>query len=881
MFEAGARPHPPQDLYKSYLAQSQVFVGIYWQSYGWVAPGTSVSGLEDEYNLSSGLPSLIYVKDPAPNREPALQRLLSRIREANSASYVHFTSAEELEELVENDLALLLSERFESPDRAGPLARSSQAPRSSNVPVPRSLLIDRDNELADAGKMLLRDDIALITLTGPGGIGKSRLAIEIARNLLDSFEDGVYLVTLEALSDPGLVVSTIAETLGIRETPGGRSAPQMLKEFLQEKQLLLLIDNFEHVVQAAPDLSKLLEACPRLKIMVTSRIPLRLRAERELPVPALAVPTPEQSADVADLSQFAAVELFVQRAQAVKADFAVTNANAPAIAEICQRLDGLPLAIELAAARINLLTPEGLLARLEHRFDLLRGGTRDLPDRQRTLRAAIDWSYNLLNEPERELFRRLSIFAGGWTLEAAQTVCALEGELAQDLDDSLTSLLENSLVIRHPDSGAGPRFGMLNTIHDYAHERLMASDEAVLVRDRHAEYCLHFVRTVAPLARSAERVRWQQVMEQEFGNIRSVFDWICRTGKRVEIGEQIAIALGWYWVIQSHIAEGQHWCTEMMALSDKTTPKARRPALLYWHSMLAWAQGDYSSALKAVDGSLKLLSELDDTSTEGKRLLANALVMRGLLASSARDLPKAAAMCQRGVELFREIHDQWHETMALSWLGDIAQYENDRERAVALHNQSTELGRIQGDPWLMMLSLISAGQVAILDGDLEKARAMLREAEALLRQTGDRWNLSWALNDLGHIALVEDGLDEAASCFLEAVTLANTLGNLSVLIVALVGASALIARRSKNPTADQPEDPSELIKVAHLCGATVPLISRPGIFVWLATQHLYDSAIAKAKSLVGPDVWERAYNEGQSMPFDEAIALAIQSLNGR
>jgi tetratricopeptide (TPR) repeat protein len=272
---------------------------------------------------------------------------------------------------------------------------------------------------------------------------------------------------------------------------------------------------------------------------------------------------------------------------------------------------------------------------------------------------------------------------------------------------------------------------------------------------------------------------------------------------------------------------------------------------------------------------------LDDTSTEGKRLLANALVMRGLLASSARDLPKAAAMCQRGVELFREIHDQWHETMALSWLGDIAQYENDRERAVALHNQSTELGRIQGDPWLMMLSLISAGQVAILDGDLEKARAMLREAEALLRQTGDRWNLSWALNDLGHIALVEDGLDEAASCFLEAVTLANTLGNLSVLIVALVGASALIARRSKNPTADQPEDPSELIKVAHLCGATVPLISRPGIFVWLATQHLYDSAIAKAKSLVGPDVWERAYNEGQSMPFDEAIALAIQSLNGR
>jgi predicted ATPase len=276
--------------------------------------------------------------------------------------------------------------------------------------------------------------------------------------MLDRFKDGVYLVKLESISDPNLVISTIAETLGIRESPGSRPVADILKEFLRDKQMLLLLDNFEQVVEISPCVAELLEACPRLKCVITSRTPLRLRAEKVLPVPPLTVPNRQEFTKLDNVSQYTAVELFIQRAQAVKPDFSVTNANTPAVAEICYRLDGLPLAIELAAARIRLLTPHGLLTRLEHRFELLHGGTRDLPERQRTLRGVIDWSYNLLNEAEKKLFRRLSIFVGGWTLEAAEIVCDMNGNLSKGLDDVLASLIDDNLVIQSQDDEEEPRF---------------------------------------------------------------------------------------------------------------------------------------------------------------------------------------------------------------------------------------------------------------------------------------------------------------------------------------------------------------------------------------------------------------------------------------
>ncbi len=418
MFELGARPHPPQELYRAYLDQSHIFIGIYWQKYGWVAPEMTLSGLEDEYNLSGDKPKLIYVKAPAPEREVRLHALLDRIRADDRVSYKPFAAAAELRDLIENDLALLLTEGFEAAARPQ-VEAAPQATPPTNVPIPRNPLIGRERELQTACASLLRDDIYLVTLTGTGGTGKSRLTLEIALQLRADFPDVVFLVRLSIVKSHTRVVAAIADALDLREASGGQPLTDALIDHLREKRLLLILDSYERVMAAISLVIQLLEACPWLKILVTSRMALHVRAEKELSIPPLALPVRRTTLSLEQVSQSAAVQLFVQRAQSVNSEFALTSKNAALIAEICQRLDGLPLALELAAARTRLLSPPMLLARLEHRLELLRGGTRDLPARQHTLRSAIDWSYDLLNENARLLFCRLAVFVGGCRLEDA------------------------------------------------------------------------------------------------------------------------------------------------------------------------------------------------------------------------------------------------------------------------------------------------------------------------------------------------------------------------------------------------------------------------------------------------------------------------------
>lgn len=469
LFELGARPHPPRDLYRAYLRQSHVFIGIYWQRYGWVAPGEEISGLEDEYRLSGDMPKLIYVKTPAPDREPRLRELLGTIRSDDAVSYKRFGSAAELGELVEDDMMVLLSERFEAwAGRSG--ASGSSGPRPSNVPAALNRFVGRAHELAQVLDRV--PSSRLLTLVGPGGTGKTRLAVEAARDLRQEYAEKVYVVDLAPSRDPDSVVSAIARTVGAHE---GSERPLLadVKAQINGERMLLLLDNFEQVTVAAPLVGELLRDCPGLTALVTSRQPLHLTGEQVLPVPPLTLPPSEpRQVSVEELSRSEAVELFVARAQAHRPDFRLTEDNAGAVAELCRRLDGLPLAIELATARLSLFSPEELVQRLDDRLRLLRGGTRDAPPRHQTLRDTIAWSYELLDPGERRVFQLLSVFSGA-TVEAVEAVAErLPGIDDVDVLEALGSLVDKSLVRRVVDEGGASRISMLETVREFSAARI-------------------------------------------------------------------------------------------------------------------------------------------------------------------------------------------------------------------------------------------------------------------------------------------------------------------------------------------------------------------------------------------------------------------------
>ena len=540
MFEIGARTHPARDLYRAYLEQSDVFVGIYGQSYGWVAPTSSVSGLEDEYALSGDRPKLIYIKR-LPERDPRLTALLERVERDDRVAYKHYEHAEDLVELLAEDLAVLLTERFTGGGEPAPVGIPATA-----IPTPTSEALGREGAVARVLALVADPSVHLVTLIGPGGIGKTRLALEVARQALAGGEAGeISFVDLATVTDPDLWESSVAGSLGI-QPEGRRRMLDVIIDRIRPRRLLLVLDNVEQLVAAADDLVRLLTSCPDLTVIVTSRIALQVRGEHEVQVPPLRLP--QQDEGTAAIGRSPAVRLLVERAQQVRPEFRLTEANARPMAELARLLDGIPLALELAAAQLRLLTPAALVQRLGavsgRSLDLV-ADTIDVPQRQRTLRTTIEWSHSLLGEAERALFARVSVFVGAWTLEAMAAV----GTDDDDLDpfDVLTSLLTQSLIRTDDSDPDEPRFRMLETIRTYAAERLAERGETEATTRRLTEYLFGMVDSVRDDLQGIEHLQAAARLDRERDEIFSAIGVALRGDDADAVGRLLTPLFTYWW----------------------------------------------------------------------------------------------------------------------------------------------------------------------------------------------------------------------------------------------------------------------------------------------------------------------------------------------
>ncbi len=637
--------------------------------------------------------------------------------------------------------------------------------RPNNLPLQPTPLVGREREVAQVTQLLRSEEVRLLTLTGPGGTGKSRLALQAAADVLEEFEDGIFFVALEPITDPGLVSSAISQPLGVKES-GDQPLEESLKGYLKDKHLLLLLDNFEQVLEGATLVGELVAACPNLKVLVTSRTPLRLYGEREYLVPPMGLPDLRHPQPPERLTQYEAVRLFIGRAKDVKADFEVTNESAPAVAEICVRLDGLPLAIELAAARVRLLPPQAMLARLGNRLKLLKGGARDLPERQRTLRGAIDWSYELLEEEERTLFARLAVFSGGCTLEAIEAICDAEGEL--DALEGVESLVQKSLLRQEEGPGGEPRFVMLETIHEYANERLQESGEAEAVRRRHAEYYLAVAEEAEPRLMGPDRAAWVERLEHEHDNVRAALAWSLHGGA-AELGLRLAGAMFYYWLTRGHLEEGQNWLEE--ALADGGTPSPARSKALKGAGALVWQRGDRELAKEYFERSLAMSRELGD-----KRGESRAMTNLGLAAISLGDYASGRELLESGLMINRELGDTRGVAYSLGELGNLAFFQSEFEQASKYFEQALTLHQKLGDKRSIGLTMNNLGAVARRTGELQEATELLKQSLAVAREIRDDWLSTSILVEAAGLLAQQDRTDRTALLLAAADKIRQQLG---------------------------------------------------------------------------------------------------------
>ncbi len=651
----------------------------------------------------------------------------------------------------------------------------------NNLPQQPTSFIGREKQVEEVEALLGRT--RLLTLVGPGGAGKTRLSLQVAADLLTGDGDGVWLVELAALSDPALVPQAVADVLGVQEQ-AGKPIQQTLVNALKAKRLLLVLDNCEHLVAACASLTAdLLRACPDVHLLASSREPLNVAGEQVYRVPSLSMPDPKRAQTLESLSQFEAVRLFIERAQAVRPSFAVTNGNAPAVARVCFRLDGIPLALELAAARVRSLSVEEINTRLGQRFRLLTGGARNTLPRQQTLRALIDWSYDLLTAAEKTLLCRLSVFAGGWTLAAAEGVCSGDGVEGWEVLDLLTGLADKSLAVYEEgvDGDVG-RYRLLETVRQYAGDRLGESGEAAAVQGRSASWFLGLAEEAESQLRGPEQASWLGRLEREHDNLRASLAWEEQSADGREDGLRLAGPLWRFWWVRGHFTEGRQWLGRALA---RIKPEgagregvgvregsAARAKALNGAGALAWAQGDFAGARALFEESLTIRRQLGD-----QQGIAGSLGNLGVVASGQSDFAGARALYEEGLSLFRQLGDQQGVANALNNLGNVAYQQGDLADARALQEEGLTLSRQLGDQNGIAESLINLGVVAFEQGDFVGARALHEESLTLYRQLGDQRGIACNLEGMSAVACGQSQASRAARLGAAASALRASIGS--------------------------------------------------------------------------------------------------------